>query len=184
MRWRRFHPRPRRSADQPRPVDAELVDRLLAHEPDILDASSPDLTHRVMGQLGYMKASPLVVARRRRQRWFNRALLGCGILVFGAGVVVLSPALPGARGPHATTMPAAVERSIGRHQEQADRTLDVIRSLFVAPEDGASQAQPSWPIDAGESSFPAPTWGVEDGQPSDEIAPDVDQSAIAAVRWL
>ena len=177
--WGRLHLRPRRPSHDPRPVDADVVERVIEQHPVAPDMQAPDLTHRVMGRLGYMKASPAVAARRRRQRWISRGLLACGLLMFGAGVVALMPALPGARAPHATTMPAAVERSFDRHQEQADRTLEVIRGLLIQP-----TAAPPDRIGEEPEMRPTPPAGTDQPSPNDEIAPDVDRSAIAAVRWL
>lgn len=169
----RFHPgRHRRPVEiAPELMDARAEDALLSsNDLDDEGAAVPDLTNKVMGRLGYMQAAPAVAARRRRQRWINRGLLSCVVCLFGAGVVLVMPRVPGARGPEATTMPAAVGQSIGQRHEHADRTFELIRGLIDAP---AEQA----PDVSAEGVIVEPP-------PSDEIAPDVDRSAIAEVRWL
>ena len=92
--------------------------------------SSPDLTHRIMGRLGYMHASPRVVRRRRVLRWCNRlAIVAITVGVIAVGVCIHESG-PDARRPAGPTIPSAVIEDVNRHQQ---RLIDFMQQIGPPP---------------------------------------------------
>lgn len=92
----------------------------------------PDMTRRIMGQLGYMKTNPNVVRRRRFRRGLQRAgLVGAAMcaMAFGAYLFIQSPE---ARTPQGPTIREAVSNDIQQHQKQIDNVIQTIQQLSPA----------------------------------------------------
>ena len=122
-------------------------------------AASPDLTRPIMGRLGYMKAAPGVVRRRRIRRWVNRltlAAVGLLVVVVAARMHESGPHARRAAGP---TIPAAIGSDVNRHQQRIRGTIQLIREFAPA----------------------APT---DSPPPDDALDEDVDRSAVGPFRWV
>jgi len=149
-----------RGGDDPRPRKGGEPEH--ARRPRLAQGgTAPDLTQRIMGRLGYMKASPRVVRRRITRRWCARALLCAAIVAFaGIGLRLQEYEVRVQRrgGP---TIPAALGRDVDIHHRRVQRSIQTIRNLV-----------PRLP----ESS-------VSD-DPSPDIDEDIDRSAIGPFRWL
>ena len=117
---------------------------------------SPDLTRTIMGRLGYMKAAPHVVRRRRIRRWINRLSLCALALIVVAGGAQVHESGPYARRPQGPTIPAAIGNDLNLHQQRIKGTIRMIRTLAPA----------------------APS------RSDDVLDEEVDRSAIGPFRWL
>jgi len=121
--------------------------------------ASPDLTRPIMGRLGYMKAAPGVVRRRRIRRWVNRltlAALGLLLVVVAGRVHESGPHARRVAGP---TIPAAIGNDVNRHQQRIRGTIQLIREFAPA----------------------APT---DSPPPEEALDEDVDRSAVGPFRWM
>jgi hypothetical protein len=117
---------------------------------------SPDLTRKIMGRLGYMKATPHVARRRRIRRWVNRLALCAAALIVVVGGARVHESGPYARRPAAPTIPKAIGNDVSLHQQRIKGTIRMIRTL-------------------------APT---APSRPDDALDEEVDRSAIGPFRWL
>jgi len=122
-------------------------------------AASPDLTRPIMGRLGYMRAAPRVVRRRRIRRWVNRLTLAAVALLVVVVAGRVHESSPRARRAAGLTIPAAVGSDVNRHQQRIKGTIQLIRE--IAP--------------------PAPT---DTPSSEDTLDEDVDRSAVGPFRWM
>ncbi|MDY7110645.1 MAG: hypothetical protein SYC29_18590 [Planctomycetota bacterium] len=135
------------------PVERELWRELSRPTP------SPDLTRSIMGRLGYMKAAPGAVRRRRIRRWTNRLTLCLAALVAIGLAMRLHEASPNARQADGLTIPGAIETDLSRHEQNIRGTIQLIRELAPPP-----------------STTPSPS--------PDALDEDVDSSGVGPFRWM
>lgn len=149
------------------PFDALTHDRL-----DIRH-NAPDFTRSIMGRLGYMKAAPAAVRRRRIRLWANRV----GVVVLTGAALLVSMHLyehsPQARRPDGPTIPAALGRDLQQQQHRLGTMIHTIRSLSPRIE-----FEPILEEDEGDNEN---EW-FDEGP--DALPEDVNQSSIAPIRWV
>lgn len=136
------------------------IDRILESELR-RPVGSPDLTRNIMGRLGYMQATPAVSRRRCMQRWLGRASLLCTTFVVGWLGVMAFQASPEARRPMESTIPSAIHSDLQQQQNQINSVIQLLREL---------PPRLSAPVgEEGEILY---------------IDEEIDQSAVAPVRWV
>jgi len=145
--------RPQRTGTATEALEQRLLQELSRR------TSSPDLTRTIMGRLGYMKAAPQVVRRRRIRRWVSRLALCALALIVVAGGAQVHESGPYARRPAGPTIPAAIGNDVNLHQQRIKGTIQMIRNL-------------------------APMAPTAPGRPDDVLDEEVDRSAIGPFRWL
>jgi hypothetical protein len=141
------------ASDHNDPLERELLRELSRPTP------SPDLTRPIMGRLGYMRAAPRVVRRRRIRRWTNRLTLCMAALVVIGLAARLHEASPHTRRADGVTIPGAIENDLSRHERNIRGTIQLIRELAPPP-----------------STVPSPS--------PDALDADVDSSGIGPFRWM
>jgi len=160
-----------RSGDQRGSADSSRVDHSKTDDSLFDDLSrplpSPDLTRSIMGRLGYMKVSHVIARKRRMQRWAGRVSVTLVMFMSLGLALKLYENSPEIRRPTGPTLPAAIGNDLQRQQRRLGVTIDTIRNLSPRPP---------------QSIVPAPVDSEMQDPP--EINNDVDQSSIAAVRWV
>ena len=128
------------------------------------DVAAPDLTHSIMGRLGYMRVSPRVARRHRVRRWASRvSVLMTAAIALGIGVQFYLSS-PEVRRPVGPTISDALREDLSRQQNRIGNMIQTIRQLSpVADPVSEPPPQPSEHED-----------GVE----------DASESWIAPVRWV
>lgn len=149
-----------------------------------LDVStSPDMTRRIMGRLGYMRVAPTVARRHRIRTWMNR----CGVMMIAC--VALAMAWRVYEGSEAVrhesdlTIPAAISNDVQHHQQRLGNVIRTFRQMTspavatpVAPV--PTQLNPAHPHPArphSESEIPA------NPQPLDS---DIVEPSHSSFRWV
>ena len=136
------------------------IDRILESELR-RPVGSPDLTRSIMGRLGYMQASPVVVRRKKLQRWLGRLSLVCVSGVVGWVGVIAYQSSPEARRPFVDTMPSAIHSDLQYQQHHFNSVIQMLREMPPRIEFN----------DADDAHMP-------------HVDEDVDRSAVAPVRWV
>jgi hypothetical protein len=127
-------------------------------------AATPDLTRSIMGRLGYMQGSAQVAERRRRRRRLVRgAVVTCALCVITGGLLVHQFG-PNARRADETSVGTVLPAALERNVDDMGSALERLRDVFAPPRPRAVPASITIP--------------------ADEIPDDVDQTAIATLRWL
>lgn len=126
--------------------------------------TAPDMTRAIMGKLGFMRAAPAVVRRARSRRRAGRIAFSLAMV----GIILISAYLhqrsDDVRRPEGPTLPAAIGNDLNLHHDRLQHMFRTIRNLTP-----------------GEPSQPDPEVG-DDNQPT--LDPEIDNSAIAHVRWV
>ncbi|MCP3904742.1 MAG: hypothetical protein GY715_14035 [Planctomycetes bacterium] len=129
---------------------------------------APDMTRSIMGRLGYMRVSPAVARRHRRQAWARRGLLVVALAATTLMGLETRRQGPDVRRPEGPTVPGAFGSDLQEHQERFSRTIQMIRGLAPAVP-ATPEAAPEPP--AEDDPFPA-------------IEESIDRSAVGPMRWV
>ncbi len=146
--------RPTRSADTER-LAARVLEELAR------PVRGPELTGPVMARLGFMKAHPRVVRRRRVRRWIGRGLaVGVALSVIGTGLWMHQVGVE-ARRPQRLTIPAAISQDLDRYQRRLDRGVESLRSLVptTIPPAPVPQSPASPPPEPADPAAELPAGG-------------------------
>lgn len=132
--------------------------------------NAPDLTHSIMGRLGYMPVSPRVARRHRLRQWVGRAgvvLTAALALGIGFNFYLNSAEI---RRPIGPTISDAFQHDLQRQQERIGTMIHTIQNL--APRPGGAQI----PIELGDDPFEPEPYPLE--------TEEIKESWIAPVRWV
>jgi hypothetical protein len=179
----------RRDDEQRSPVDDERLFAELSRP-----ATCPDLTRTIMGRLGYMRVAPAVARRRRIRRWAARgSVLAMTLLMVLAGIAVFNQS-DAVRRPHEVTLPAALSHDVEQQQQRFGTLIRVLQDS--TPKHERTHLSLPVPVSADEREHDA------DREPAREVVPvmiddedqfdepagepmhEIDQPAVAPVRWV
>jgi hypothetical protein len=134
-------------------IDGQLLQNLCQ------PVSAPDVTHAVMGRLGYMNVKPNVARRHQVRRWVNRTGTVAVMAIAAVLALRLHESSSQIRRAESLTIPGAVGEDFQRNQHQLREMIQTIRNF--APR-------------------------LPEGQhPSENVVPeDVNRSAAAIQRWV
>jgi len=122
------------------------------------DRKSPDLTRRIMGRLGYMRAAPDAAKRERRRRVIRRASWMTALLIVAAACVQIQMHRSALHGERPVPLSEAVSHDLAAQRVQVHRLFDSLRR--VAPGPAAREIA------------------------EDAISPELNASARGPARWL
>jgi len=91
--------------------------------------AAPDMTRRIMGRLGYMRASERAIARARQRRLLNRAAVALVVLLCGWIGLKFYEFGSWTRKPDAVTLPTAIGVDLARHEQRLDSAMQTIHRL-------------------------------------------------------
>jgi hypothetical protein len=136
----------------------------------LVDVSTPDMTRKIMGRLGYMRVSPTMARRQRVRSWLGRA----GTFFVAAVAVAIAARVyedsNTVRRTMDVTVPAAIGSDFQEHQHRIGNVIRTFRHLT---------APPSYPA-VEEQSAPAET---ELNAPGDADH-DLVEPGLLAFRWV
>jgi hypothetical protein len=113
----------------------------------------PDLTRRIMGRLGYMRADQAAARRARRRRWLNRAS-GAAVMALTLLVAVhVHNQGAAARRPAGPTIPTAVRDELRQQKERLDSLFQWLDRLWL-PE--SARPAPDEAPPHGDDALPPP----------------------------
>ncbi len=146
--------------------------------------SSPDLTRRIMGRLGYMQSH-----RRSLSRWSQRGvflLLAAATLAIGMHVFRNSDA---SRSPNGPTIPTALIEDVARQRQRLEHLHDSIRSIAnpnANPNGGGGGGAGLFRLPTGDSGNQRGPSPVDSGDEDGGWNPQPDDTqwlAVGPVRW-
>ena len=160
MRWRK---KGDASNHRDKVPPAEELDFLGLHRNQ---GEAPDLTRRIMGQLGYMQVGPRVARRHRIRRIAGLiGTLAVAVLALSVGMRFYENGSD-ARRPAGVTIPAAIGNDVQRQQNQIGNVIRSIRNLSLPPR----------PLE------------IEPAAPDDDSPPRMleqdDHGSTAPFRWV
>jgi hypothetical protein len=135
----------------------------------------PDLSHSIMGRLGYRRVSRKIAMQRRVMAWANRVGI---VMVAGVALAIgwrIFEASPQVRRPADTTVPDAIRRDVQIQQQRLEGAIRGIRIISTPRPMPNRHVDPSAERD-NEPVQPAP-------EPR-ELQDDVNRSSMAPVRWV